>query len=264
LEVINVEEQKQSVRFNEYIQNLLEQRKNEVKKQDIINEVNERKGHGITSPTTESTTEDSRLLKEYMERANIFNISKRNEDLGRVLKLRRFFRLKRNQQVEIYSRWGKEPIYTEGKVSAIGRDFVMLTDLKSRIWIPYHAIESTNVPYGIPNFSNSHQNFIFDNDFKNKLINKFGETVAKRDILKQQFYEESLQTNLISWKDTWVEVFLKDEEKRVGKMTSVDKGVIKLSTFKKHEEVSLEEVQFIRTIRILTIWKQFIKIFARI
>ena len=82
----------------------------------------------------------------------------------------------------------------------------MLTNLKKRIWIPYTAIESATIPFGFPSYSNTHQHFIYDNQLQQKLVLQFGETVAKREALIQQFFEESLQTNLNSWKGMWVEV----------------------------------------------------------
>lgn len=259
-----MEEEKDSIRFNEYVQDLLEQREKEVIKEDIINEVNLKKGEGLTSPTTEATKEESRLYTEYMIRSNVFNIAKHSEERGKILKLRRFFKLKRNQQVEIYSKWREEPIYTEGKVTAIGRDFVMLTNLKSRIWIPYQAIETANIPFGVPNYSNSHQNFMYDNDFRNKLTFKFGETVSRRDILKQYFFEESLQTNLRSWQGTWIELLLKDGERKTGKIDSSKNKMLILNAFHKKEYIALDDIQYVKNIRILTIFKIMLQAFARL
>ncbi len=254
-------EKKRRLYLNEYRKELLERVERETPKEDIINEFNVRKGQGITSPTTPSTTEETRLLMEYIDRANMFNLSERDEKRGKVLKLRKFFKMKRNQQVEVYAKCGTESLYKVGKVSTIGRDFVMLTTLKERMWIPYSVIESANIPYGIPNYSNTHQHFLYDNHLRNKLVHQFGETVAKRDLLKQQFFEESIQTNLEAWQDTWVAVFLNAEEKKVGKISSCKDGKLVLSLFGEFLHINLSELKYIETIRLLTI---FTHVFKRI
>lgn len=166
--------------------------------------------------------------------------------------LKRFFKMKRNQQVVIYSKIADETIHTLGKVSAIGRDFVMVTNLKDRIWLPYHAIESANIPPGVPNFSNSHQYFIYDNDLKRKLLYNFGETVSKRDVLIQQFYEESLATNLRSWKDTWVKIRT-DTDTVYGKITDTDKQTLLLSLFNEQTKVDLKHIASVQSIRFLSL-----------
>lgn len=166
--------------------------------------------------------------------------------------LKKFFKMKRNQQVTIFSRNGDETIHTLGKVSAIGRDFVMVTNLKDRIWLPYHAIESANIPQGIPNFSNSHQSFIYDNDLKRKLVHNFGATVSKRDALIQQFYEESLGTNLRSWKNTWVEIRT-DHETLFGKIEDSDKQRLLLSLLNEKYEIEIKNVLSVHSIRFFSL-----------
>ena len=106
--------------------------------------------------------------------------------------LKQFFKTKRNQQVVVSSVIKDVTVTTEGKVATIGRDFVMVTDLKKRIWIPYTAIESATIPFGHPTYSDSQQHFIYDNQLQQKLVLQFGETVAKREELIRQFFEESL------------------------------------------------------------------------
>jgi hypothetical protein len=254
-------EKRRRLYLDEYRKQLLERVEKETRKEDIINEFNVRNGQGLTSPTTPSTTEETRLLMEYIDRANMFNLSERDEKRGKILKLRKFFKSKRNQQVEVYAKCGTESLYKVGKVSTIGRDFVMLTTLKERMWIPYSAIESANIPYGIPNYSNTHQHFLYDNNLRNKLVFQFGETVAKRDLLKQQFFEESIQTNLEAWKDTWVVVFLDTNQKKVGKILSCKEGKLVLTFFGEYYHMNVKDLKYIETIRILTIFTHFIKRF---
>lgn len=239
--------------LNEYTQIILEKEKLEVRNIDPITKLSLAKGSGLTSPTTSTTTEETRLLMDFIDKSNMFTISKANHDRGRILKLRKFFKSKRNQQVEIYLKCGKETIYKEGKVSSIGRDFVMLTNLKDRIWVPYSVILSANVPNGLPNYSNTHQHIFFDNNLRKKLLHSFGETVSHRDVLKQLFFEESLQTNLDSWKETWVEVHLDEKTRKTGKIISSTNKKVKIISFKEQQEIHLSEIQYIETLRLLTI-----------
>ena len=152
--------------------------------------------------------------------------------------------MKRNQEVVIYL--GNTVIF--GKVSAIGRDFVMITNLNKRIWVPFHAIQSANLPTGIPSFSNSHQYFIYDNDLRQKLLQHFGETVAKRDVLIQQFFEESLVTNLTSWCKTWVKIH-SDQEVVFGKIQSVTQQKLVLLLLNEKVELDLTNITMIESIR---------------
>ncbi|WP_054712146.1 hypothetical protein [Bacillus sp. JCM 19041] len=78
----------------------------------------------------------------------------------------------------------------------IGRDFVLLTTFKEQIWLPYHSIENAKVPLDIPDVSNAHQHFIFDDDLRTKLTTRFGETVAHRKLLAELFYEQTLYTQI--------------------------------------------------------------------
>ena len=162
--------------------------------------------------------------------------------------LKQFFKMKRHQQVVVSSVIKDATIETEGKVATIGRDFVMLTDLKKRIWIPYSAIESATIPFGHPTYSDSQQNFIYDNQLQQKLVLQFGETVGKREALIRQFFEESLQTNLDTWKGLWVEVKT-DQKTYFGKIKNTTKKELFITYFKKEEEIQLNEVRYLTTVR---------------
>ncbi|WP_404458340.1 hypothetical protein [Oceanobacillus kapialis] len=188
-----------------------------------------------------------------MDRANIFHISQHNKKRGKLLRLRKFFKAKRNQQVEVYFSIGTDSHYKQGKVSTVGRDFVMLTNLKERVWIPYAVIESANIVYGIPTYSNTHQHYLYDNNLRTKLLRQFGETVSKRDNLKQQFFEETLQTNLNTWKDTWVQIWSDEHVKKIGKISSSEENLT-ITMLGKKEEIAFEEIKYIETIRWLSLF----------
>ena len=178
--------------------------------------------------------------------------------------LKQFFKMKRNQQVVVSSVIENDVnVTTEGKVATIGRDFVMLTNLQKRIWIPYTAIESANIPFGFPSYSNTHQHFIYDNQLQQKLVLQFGETVAKREALIKQFFEESLQTNLHSWRGMWVEV--KTAEKAFfGKIAKTTKKELYLQLFKTEKVITLSDIRYVSTIGLFPLWKNVLKSFLNI
>jgi hypothetical protein len=194
------------MRHSDYIKDLLERRKNETRQTDPIHE----RGESITSPPGATSLEENRIIMEYMEQKNLQKVINSIPEAKKPILLKKFFKMKRNQEVIIYMSQD-QPREVTGKVTSVGRDFVLLTNLKDRIWIPYSAIESANIPSGVPNYENSHQNFIYDNDLKLKLITNFGETVAKRDVLVRQFFEESLMTNLKNLEGIWVKAVMQDK-----------------------------------------------------
>jgi hypothetical protein len=250
---------KSNVRRDEYIEKLLSEREKEVYEYDVINKRNLLKGEGLTSPTSAVSTEETRILMEYMEQQNLFNLSSTDENRRKVLTLKRFFKKKRNQQVEVYSHSGTEVMYTEGKVAAVGRNFVMLSNLKDRFWIPYRAINSANIPYGIPNYSNTHQHYIYDNDLRNKLLMKFGETVSKKEDLFQQFCEDSLESNLNTWKGTRVEIKTHKGDEYTGKVSDARDNRILLKQSQGSHFIELSNVTYIRTLRLLHLARKLLK-----
>lgn len=255
----HLQRKKKSIYLKEYIGELWEKRNKEMVKEDIINEFNIRNGRGLTSPTTSTTTDETRLLMEYIDRANIFHISSRDEKRGKIIKLKKFFKSKRNQPVEVFSKCGTESRCKEGKVSAIGRDFVMLTNLKERVWIPYASVESANIVYGVPSYSNAHQHYLYDNNLRIKLLRQFGETVSQRELIKQQFFEESLETNLEAWKDTFIVVHLDEKLKKTGRITESNDGKLILTKWGNEEHIFIKEIKFIETVRWLSLFKYMFK-----
>ncbi len=247
------------IRHDEYVRKLLEDRKKETIKMDPVNARGIEKGEGITSPASNLSTEETRLLKEYMKQKNLLKVTEADTTRKKTLTLKKFLKMKRNQQVEVYSNHGDKHIYTEGKVNAVGRDFVMLTNLKDRVWIPYHAVHSANIPYGIPNYSNTHQHFLYDNNLREKLLYDFGATVSKREVLLQQFNEESLRTNLNRWKGTWVEVKYGDSQKCFGKIIETTKEHVIIATLNKKIQISLNQLAYIETLRFLQILSKLFK-----
>lgn len=213
----------------------------------------------LTSPTSAVSSEETRILTEYMKQKNLLYIASQDESRRKPLILKQFFKMKRNQQVVVSTICeDQQPITIEGKVASIGRDFVMITDLQKRTWIPYTAIHSATIPFGFPTYSNTHQHFIYDNQLQQKLVLQFGETVFKKEALKQQFFEETLQTSLNSWGGIWVEVKTADTI-FFGKMLKTTKQELILKAYKKEVVIQLHEIQNVSTLGFLQLWKNLIK-----
>lgn len=213
----------------------------------------------FSSPTSAVSSEETRILTEYISQKNLFKITSQDETRRKSLVLKQFFKMKRNQQVVISSVSENDgTVLTEGKVATIGRDFVMVTDIQKRIWIPYTAINSATIPFGHPTYSNSHQHFIYDNQLQQKLVLEFGETVAKKEALIRQFFEESLQTNLISWLGLWVEVKIA-EKTILGKVVETTKKELYLQLFKTTNAIPLKEIRYVSTVGVFALWKKIVK-----
>ncbi|WP_062049321.1 hypothetical protein [Bacillus sp. JCM 19034] len=171
--------------------------------------------------------------------------------------MRKFFKHKRNQQVEIYT-IGENPLQIVGKVNTIGRNFVTVTSLKDRIWIPFSRIESAKVPYGLPEVSSSHQHFVYDEELRKKLITQFSQTVIAKDILLQQFFEETLETNLQTWKDTRVEIMTEDME-YIGKIIHSNDGKVEINGLKGSQSILLSDITLIKTVRLFHVLAGFLR-----
>ncbi|QUW23524.1 hypothetical protein JSQ81_08495 [Sporosarcina sp. Marseille-Q4063] len=212
----------------------------------------------FSSPTSAVSSEETRVLTEYIHQKNLFRVTRKDETLRKPVMLKQFFKMKRHQQVVVSSVINENvTVTTEGKVSTIGRDFVMITDLRKRIWIPYPAIESATIPFGFPTYSDSQQHFIYDNHLQQKLVLQFGDTVAKREELVRQFFEESLQTNLHSWKGLWVEVRT-SKKTCYGKIKNTTKKELFLKLFNKEKAIKLSELQYVSTVRWFAIWRNLL------
>lgn len=233
------------MRHSDYLKNLLEDRRNEVRHIDPIHEV----GNQITSPPSATPLEENKIIAEYLEQKNLHTLANAVPEFKKTLILKKFFKMKRNQEVVVYIEHQGTTKETSGKVNAIGRDFVILTNLKDRIWIPYKTILSANSPSGVPTYENAHQNFIYDNDLKRKLTTNFGETVAKRDVLIHQFLEESLRGNLERWKGVWVKA-VTPEETVWGKIVSVTEESVLLQSGSSNRQIAFDDLSHLISVRL--------------
>ena len=160
-----------------------------------------------TSPASSLPLHELKMLQEYIHGANLQNLGSTLPNHKKQMILLKFFKSKRNQLVEVYSRNGEEVIHSVGKVHTVGRNFVMLKTLFTRIWIPFTSIHSAKSPFGLPDLPGTHQHVAVDEELRRKLLTNFGETVAGKEELKQKFYEASLETNLKTWKGTKLTIY---------------------------------------------------------
>jgi hypothetical protein len=216
----------------------------------------------LTSPHSAMSDEELRVFLPYMHSQNAFLVTKQIPDRKKNLMLRMFLRSKRNQIAVI--RMHEHPVNKEvrglelsGKVSAVGRDFVLLTTLRKKIWIPYTFVHSANIPTGVPDYSNSYQQVIYDNKLKQKLLLGFANTVKNRDELIQQFYEESLQTNLIKWIGTTVSILTTENGLTFGKIIEVNEHKALLSLLGTKKSALLSSIRMIETVSPITILLSF-------
>ena len=210
-----------------------------------------KKEQGYTSPASSLPLHELKMLQEYIHNTNLQNLGNRLPQSKQQMILLKFFKSKKNQQVEIYSRNGEEVIHTLGKVSVVGRDFVLLRTLFTRIWIPYIAIHSAKSPFGLPNVPGTHQNVVIDEELRRKLLTNFAETVAEKEPLRQQFFEELLETNLKTWKGSKLIIYYTNTNLS-GKLRGVKQGKL---TFR-DKEISISKITYIKQGRILSFFER--------
>ena len=212
-----------------------------------------KKDGGYTSPASSLPLHELKMLQEYIHGANLQNLGVILPNSKKQLILIKFFKMKKNQLVEVYSRNGEEVIHTIGKVNTVGRNFVMLKTLFTRIWIPYAAIHSAKSPFGIPDVPNVHQHNVIDTELRRKLLQNFGEVVSGKEVLRQQFYEELLETNLKSWKRTNLTIYADKMIKGQVNEVSLGKIFLKNSSLK---EVPIMKINYIKQARLISFFQR--------
>ncbi len=208
------------------------------------------KNNRYTSPPSSLPLYELKLLQEYIHGVNLQNLGNHVPRDRKNMMLLKFFRSKRNQLIEVYSRTGEKIIRTLGKVKTVGRNFVMIETLFSRIWLPYQAIHSAKTPFGIPDVHNSHQQVVYDGELRRKLLTNFGQTVSMKETLRQQFFEELLETNLKLWIGTKLSIFTHKHVQ--GRVKQVSHGKLHLPG---NEQIRIIDIQYIKQSR----WFSFIE-----
>lgn len=206
-----------------------------------------------TSPASSKPLHELKMLQEYIHSVNLQNLGTILPHYKQQMILLKFFKSKKNQLVEIYSRNEDEVIHTIGKVSVVGRDFVMVRTLLTRIWIPYRAIHSAKSPFGLPDMPGSHQNVVIDEELRRKLLTNFAVTVAEKQTLRQQFFEELLLTNMKSWVGTKLTIHTSTIFD--GKLHGVEQGKLKF----KENEIAISKIAYMKQGRILSFLEKILK-----
>jgi hypothetical protein len=210
---------------------------------------------GYTSPASSLPLHELKMLQETIHGLNLQNLGQKIPHSKQQMILLKFFKSKKNQLVEVYSRSGEEVVHTVGKVNVIGRNFVMLKTLFTRIWIPYAAIHSAKSPFGLPDVPGTHQHVIIDQELRRKLLTNFGETVAGKEVLRQQFFEEYLETNLKSWRGSYLTIDTNQQLK--GKLLDVQKGTLVIGK-KEKVTVPLSQITYLKQTRYISFLQKII------
>ncbi|CAM5180899.1 putative protein OS=Ureibacillus acetophenoni OX=614649 GN=SAMN05877842_103236 PE=4 SV=1 [Ureibacillus acetophenoni] len=205
----------------------------------------------FTSPPSGLPMYELKMLQEYIHNANLQNLGNKVPSSKQQMILLKFFKSKKNQLVEVHSTNGDEIIHTIGKVATVGRNFVMLKTLFERFWIPYPIIKSAKSPFGLPDVAATHQQVAYDQELRNKLLTNFGSVVAEKEVLRQQFFEELLETNLKSWKGTKVTFYTKKIIS--GKIIDVQKGKVLLNNGK---EITISKINYMKQTRFISFWQR--------
>ncbi|HDR7598898.1 hypothetical protein CN957_06315 [Bacillus cereus] len=227
-------------------------------KDRLVFDYREKREEGYTSPASALPTHELKMLQEYMHGANLKVLGECLPERKQVMMLMKFFKHKRYQRVEVFSNRGGSSLHTVAKVNEIGRDFVVLTTLMERIFIPYTAIQNANIPYAIPNISTSHQHLIYDENLRKKLMLQFGKTVAEQVNLKQQFFEEAFMNHLQLWEDTYIKLYDK-KEVYTGRITKVTNEHVYLKKRSNTQEIAIRDITYINIMRIFTLFSSFVK-----
>jgi ribosome maturation factor RimP len=206
----------------------------------------------LTSPHSAMSDEELRVFLPYMHGRNAFLVTEKIPERKKNLMLRIFLRSKRNQYVEVKQKYEKNKIEFQkentGKVTAVGRDFVMLTTVRKKRWLPFTYIESANVLSGFPDYTNSYSQVYYDNDLKKKLRTQFATTVASKDELIQQFYEETLFTNLKKWRGTNVLIATVQNDFLYGKLSSISENSLTITSLTFKNEIPLSSIVMMETV----------------
>ena len=173
--------------------------------------------------------------------------------------MKQFFKMKRNQQVVVSSVIEKDVNCDDRGKSRNNRKRLCHAYKPSKTNLDsLYCYRIRKIPFGFPSYSNTHQHFIYDNQLQQKLVLQFGETVAKREALIKQFFEESLQTNLNSWRGMWVEV--KTAEKAFfGKIKNTTKKELFLQLFKKEKVIHIKRYSICVYDWVFPLWKKVLK-----
>lgn len=218
-----------------------------------------KKDDRYTSPASSLPLHELKMLQEYIHNTNLQNLSTLRPNYRQQMILIKFFKSKKNQLVEVYSRHGEDVIHTVGKVSVVGKNFVILRTLFKRFWIPYSVIHATKSPFGIPDVPGTHQHTVIDEELRRKLLTNFGVTVVGKEALKQQFFEELLETNLKSWKGTKLKIF--SDQVIVGKVNDIHSGKVYL---KDKHSIPINKINYIQQFRFTSFFeKLFSKWFTK-
>lgn len=179
-----------------------------------------------------------KMLQEYTQRKNLQTLENNQlPHLRKQLLLIKFFKLKKNQLVEVISRSSNGLSKNVARVDTVGKDFVMLKTFFSRIWIPYAVIHSAKKP--IQEFTNSQQHIVIDIKLRKKMIS-FGKSIRKDVNLKEPLL---LVKQLVAWEGTRLTVYTNKPMK--GKLVKTSSKKIYLQHATTYD-IATESIMYIK------------------
>ncbi|BDH61519.1 hypothetical protein MTP04_16490 [Lysinibacillus sp. PLM2] len=210
-----------------------------------------KKHDGYTSPASSYPLHELKVLQDYIHHVNLQNLGDKLPNYKKQFILIKFFKSKKNQLVEVYSKNKDDVLHSIGKVSVVGRNFVILIILFNRYWIPFSAIQSAKTPFGIPDVPRNHQHVVIDEELRKKLLTNFGATVSKREELKQQFFDQLLESNLRNWVGTKVNLYADKIYK--GKIVQIKDGNLHLTH---NQIIPLSKITYIKQVRSMSFFER--------
>ncbi|MCG7376336.1 hypothetical protein MH215_04980 [Paenibacillus sp. ACRSA] len=153
----------------------------------------------FSSPASPLPAHELKILQEYIHHQNVQIIGEINPLRRKEIMLSNFFKSHKNQTVKLKVHSRNQFTEMMAKTEAVGRDFVILTTLLTKYWVPFRSIVTAEQPFDQVNVPHQqHQQVVYDEDLKQKILLKFGKTVSQKDFLKQQFFEQTLAGHIKS------------------------------------------------------------------
>lgn len=205
----------------------------------------------FSSPASPLPSHELKILQEFIHHQNVQIIGENNPLRRKEIMLSNFFKSHKNQTVKIRVHCREQWREILAKTDAVGRDFVILTTLFTKYWVPFRAIDAAEQPYDQVNIPHQqHQQVVYDDDLKQKILLKFGKTVSQKDVLKQQFFERTLAGYMKSLLKNKMNIETKTSRIR-GNMIDVNPHEIKLKDNNSQYTIEWKDILWIEKQRFM-------------
>lgn len=205
----------------------------------------------FSSPASPLPSHELKILQEFIHHQNVQIIGEINPSRRKEIMLSNFFKSHRNQTVKIRIQCREQWKEILAKTDAVGRDFVILTTLLTKYWIPFRTIDTAEQPYDQVNIPHQqHQQVVYDEELKQKILLQFGKTVSQKDFLKQQFFEQTLVGHMRSFIKNKVIVETQRSRTR-GKLMDVNEHEIQLKDTESCSSIEWKDMLWIEKQRFM-------------